>query len=395
MLRSRFNLSGQTLVASMIVTTLLYVLFSVVQPIGSALGATLLQSVSGANTTPPYLNYQGTLRDAEGKPMSGVHKLTFRIYGDVTAPLPEALWMEEHPAVTVRDGQFSVLLGNSKPISPTIFYNPDRFIGITLDGLDEMVPRQRFASAPFAMIADAVDGLQAKDFALAGHVHSSLSAPDGAPGDALVVNNDGNIGIGISAPAVPLQVRSNDSDMMLDMNGGSPAQRAEYHFGVDGQPQANLYYDKASTQAGFVNGPSSLVLHRNGIIESNASHRVNGTLHATGDFLLGPNARKPVVIHRFNYLPQDRDTFDTGISANEYQCTTGSWSTGPYDISEDSRDADMVWLYIGENANWQIRVKFMSDDEPDETPHVDVLCFLNGLVEYREEWQNSRWIIGE
>jgi hypothetical protein len=182
---------------------------------------------------------------------------------------------------------------------------------------------------------------------------------------------------------------------MLDMNATSPAQRSEYLLGVDGQRQASLYYDKATTQAGIENGPSSLVLHRNGIIESNASLRVYGTLHATGDFLLGPNARKPVLIKRFNYLPTDRDTFDSGISAHDYQCTTGSWSTGPYDISEDSRDADMVWVYIGENNNWQIHVKFMSDDEPDETPHVDVLCFLNGLVEYAEEWEGSRWIRGE
>jgi hypothetical protein len=35
---------------------------------------------------PAVLNYQVTLRDAEGKPISGIHKLTFRIYGDVTAP---------------------------------------------------------------------------------------------------------------------------------------------------------------------------------------------------------------------------------------------------------------------------------------------------------------------
>ena len=132
MLRKHFNISGQTLVAAVITTTLLYLLLSVLQPVGAALGAVLRQATGVAKTVPPYLNYQGILRDAEGKPMSGIHKLTFRIYRDVTAPLPEAVWMEEHPEVTVRDGQFSVLLGNNKPVPPELFTGPDMFIGVTV-----------------------------------------------------------------------------------------------------------------------------------------------------------------------------------------------------------------------------------------------------------------------
>src|SRR5687767_1218414 len=79
---------------------------------GAPQSAPPLQAVANSKTVPPYLNYQGTLRNPEGQPISGIHKLTFRIYDDVTDPLPEALWMEEHNEVTVRDGHFSVLLGN-------------------------------------------------------------------------------------------------------------------------------------------------------------------------------------------------------------------------------------------------------------------------------------------
>ncbi|MCB0184749.1 MAG: hypothetical protein KDE31_10810, partial [Caldilineaceae bacterium] len=212
--------------------------------------------------------------------------------------------------------------------------------------LDEMVPRQRFASAPYAMYADHAAALTApngnSDHAVHvdnnGQVGIGTTSPQAqlqistTTGSALQVNagdqqvmvNATGLGIGTKTPAVPLQVRSDDADMMLDMNSASPAKRSEYLIGVDGQREVSLYYDKSTTQAGFINGPSSLVLHRNGIIESNASLRVNGTFHATGDLLLGPNALKPVLIQHYGGLPEDREYFDTGISANVYQCTTGA-----------------------------------------------------------------------
>lgn len=424
MLRNRFNISAQTLVVSLVATTLLYVLFSVLQPVGSAVGAALLQATGVSQTVPPYLNYQGILRDAEGKPMSGVHKLTFRIYNDVTAPLPEALWMEEHNEVTVRDGQFSVLLGNNKPVPPELFSGPDMFIGVTVAPLDEMVPRQRFASAPYAMYADHA---------------AALTAPNGSSTHVVQVDATGRVGVGTTSPQAQLhatastaistalqvdagaqQVLVNNSgiylkgglylrdadnpDMMLDLSSAGSAQRAEYLFGVDGQRRASVYYDKSTNKAGMVNGNTQLNLYDSGLIETFGSLGVNGVIRTTGNLQVdgefymgvpGQQPRKPVRIHRFNYLPEDQDIFDTGISAHTYQCTTGAWSTGKYDMNEGVRDSNMVWLFIGDNANWQIRVKFMSQGSPDETPHVDVLCFLNGLVEYTEEHANSRWIAGE
>ncbi|MEZ4681034.1 MAG: hypothetical protein R2932_43160 [Caldilineaceae bacterium] len=403
MYRNRFNISGQTLIVSLIATTLLYLLFSIVQPVGAAWGAALLQSVTNTSTTPPYLNYQGTLRDAEGNPISGVHKLTFRIYDDVTAPLPAALWMEEHNDVTVRDGQFSVLLGNNTPVPPALFTGPDMFIGVTVAPLDEMVPRQRFASAPYAMYADHAaaliapngDGDHAVHVNNNGQVGVGTTSPQAqlqistTTGSALQVNagaqqmvvNTTGLGIGTTTPAVPLQVHSDDADMMLDQNSTSPAQRSEYLMGVDGQRQASLYYDKSTTQAGFINGPSSLVLHRNGIIESNANFKVNGTLHATGDLLLGPNARKAVKIVRITHLPEDVGPVFPNVPASDYECTVGSWSTGRYDLSEDSRESMKAWAYV-EDGWWWVGVNFASDGEPDDTPSIDVVCFLKGMVEY-------------
>ena len=148
MLPNRFKFSSQTLPYTIVALLLSYILFSAIQPVGLAWGAALWQSVTGTATVPPYLNYQGVLRDVEGKPMSGLHKMTFRIYDRVSAPLNEARWTEEHADVTVRNGQFSVLLGNSNPVTPSLFTSPDLFIGVTVDAFDEMTPRQRLAVPP-------------------------------------------------------------------------------------------------------------------------------------------------------------------------------------------------------------------------------------------------------
>ena len=435
MLHYRFKSSAQVLLVTLGGLILLALLFSITQPIGAALGAVLQQAVAGTGTVPPYLNYQGTLRDVEGKPMSGVQKMTFRIYDRVSAPLNEARWTEEHTDVTVRNGQFSVLLGNNTPVPPSLFTNPDLFIGVTVAPFDEMTPRQRLASAPYAMYADHAAALTAPN-GTGGHaVHVDQTGRVGigttnpqaqlqvtattgsalqvdAGGQQLLVNNSGirlngglylsnasKLGIGTDAPSVPLQVRTDDPDMMLDINGAS-TQKGEMLFGVDGQRRASVYYDKAANKVGMENGQTQLNLAPNGLIETQGSLGVNGIIHSTGnlwvsgDMVMGASALKPVLIKRFSGLPEDQDLFDTGISANVYQCTTGAWSTGRYDISEDSRDADMVWVFIGDNSNWYIHTKFMSDGQPDETPHIDLVCFLNGLVQY-DESSGNRWDGGE
>lgn len=408
---NRFKISKQTLPYTIVAFLLCYILFSTFQPVGSVWGASLWQSLAGTATVPPYLNYQGVLRDVEGKPISGLQKMTFRIYDRVSAPLNEARWTEEHTDVTVRNGQFSVLLGNSNPVPPQLFTGPDLFIGVTVAPFDEMTPRQRLASAPYAMYADHAAALTAPNGngSHAVHVDESgkvgvgvispqaqlqISATTGsalqvnAGGQQLVVNDSGlllgdggKVGIGTNAPAVPLHVRNDDPDMMLDINGSSAVQQSEVLFGVDGQPQASLFYNKATTQAGVTNGPSAVFLNRNGVVEAQPNLRVNGTLHATGDFLMGANALKPVKIVRITHLPENVGPVFPNVSAHAYECTIGSWSTGRYDINEAAREANKVWTYV-DGDWWWVGVNFASHNKPHDTPSIDVVCFLKGMVEY-------------
>ena len=110
-----------------------------------------LESSEVSMSVPLVMNYQGDVKDAEGNPLSGSYNMTFRIYSDLVAG--SALWEEQQQNVTVRGGHFSVLLGNTTPLPETLFDEPDRFIGVTVDPYEEMVPRQRFASVPYAVQA--------------------------------------------------------------------------------------------------------------------------------------------------------------------------------------------------------------------------------------------------
>lgn len=381
MLHHRIKASPWTLLISSLSLLLLYSFFTIVQPVGSALGAALLQSATDAVTVPPYLNYQGTLRDAEGKPISGVHKLTFRIYGDVTAPLPEALWMEEHTDVTVRDGHFSVLLGDSKPISPTVFQSGDRFIGIMLDGLDEMVPRQRFASQPYAFQAhnaDLLDGLQAAAFALAGHVHNFLSAPDGDPVQAVFVTNEGNVGVGTNAPDLKLHVDGNG--VRVKSNNRALDLRTDLGAVDVMAPDTDLYI-------GSYGGNKNVIINhmggRVGILtpypREDMALDVNGNMHVQNVLRMGPYYLPPVFMRRYGALGADSITPIEGISASHYDCTVGGWMVN-MDVDENDKGPYGFWTYI-EGDTWMLRARFWTD-KPEESK-ADVICYLrDSMVQY-------------
>jgi hypothetical protein len=139
------------------------------------------RAAPAAGDVPSVMNYQGHLKDDSGVPLDGTYDMTFRIYSDVVTTA--ALWEETHAGVTVREGYFNVLLGYSTPLLEDQFAAPERYIGVTVAPYEEMTPRQRFASVPYAFYAGQAD----RAF--------GLSAADGDPADAVVVSNDGTLGV--------------------------------------------------------------------------------------------------------------------------------------------------------------------------------------------------------
>jgi hypothetical protein len=160
---------------------------------------------------PGTINYQGVLVD-EGLPVDGTMSVTFRIYDSADGGLN--LW-EETQSVTFSDGVFSVLLGSTYTIPATVFDGSRRWLSVSIEDGQEIVPRGEIVSvgyaffsgaagtaayadsageavtagyAPSAGDADLLDGYDSSEFAGAVHSHDSkyytktqLNTSDGNP----------------------------------------------------------------------------------------------------------------------------------------------------------------------------------------------------------------------
>lgn len=177
---------------------LLLLLLALVSP------ATALQAAPQAQI-PPTFNYQGTLRDTQGNLVTGVRNMTFRIYDAVIAGTK--LHEETINNVSVRDGVFNVVLGDSTPLNANVFANGPRFIGITIaPDAKELIPRQRLHPVPWAQLAtNATNATNAANAATA-----TTLVPNATLNGAVTIKNS------------PLYLNNNNTwvwDIRPDANG--------------------------------------------------------------------------------------------------------------------------------------------------------------------------------
>lgn len=111
-------------------------------------------SISHGSGVPNTLNYQGTLTDSTGKPVTATAKpVTFKLY---TSALGGAAFWTESQTVPVTNGQFSSVLGSTVPL-PTDKFTGETYVGVTVDAGPEMLPRQKLTSVAYALkAADAI-----------------------------------------------------------------------------------------------------------------------------------------------------------------------------------------------------------------------------------------------
>ncbi len=109
---------------------------------------------------PSRVHYQGFLADSAGAPIhcssaadcpSGPTDLTFRLYAAATGG--EATWEETHASVALNSGVFNVTLGLTNALDATLLDAEETFLGIAVNGADELQPRQQVISSPFALVA--------------------------------------------------------------------------------------------------------------------------------------------------------------------------------------------------------------------------------------------------
>jgi hypothetical protein len=138
--------------------------------------AILSTGVVFAAEPPPFVNYQGVLRDSADRPLDGTYDMVLRFYG----PADEEIFIDRHTStlggpVTVAGGMFSVWLGGGAPLDgsgPGTYFNITEVfrdygevhleVQIGADGApgtEVLSPRIRMVAAAYALNAGTVDGL--------------------------------------------------------------------------------------------------------------------------------------------------------------------------------------------------------------------------------------------
>jgi hypothetical protein len=113
-----------------------------------------ISSVTGA--VPLFITYQGRITGADELPVvEGYYQVRFRIYDAPNGG--NILWDNDYRSVLVVSGIYSYQLGDSTPFGPALFSSVNLWLGITVGNDQEILPRTRFTSVPFAQRALSSD----------------------------------------------------------------------------------------------------------------------------------------------------------------------------------------------------------------------------------------------
>ena len=194
----------------------------------------LLLSANVTAGSPNILNYQGRLTGKTGNPVSdGVYSIKFKIYESKSGD--DSLWSSGFRNLTVTDGLFSIKLGANLPYFPEDLFTGDtlRYLGITVEGDEEISPRVRLTSSPYTFHAGIADSLTSAPYVnrtgdtVSGHIYFD---GDGLGTDAeLLLYNDLSImnfyqsgakRITLESEFGTVVLRGQDGDQSLIMSGG-------------------------------------------------------------------------------------------------------------------------------------------------------------------------------
>ena len=108
-------------------------------------------------TVPGTINYQGYLTDSSGDPINtgGTPlSITFSLY--TVSSGGSAFWYETLPSVSVIDGVYSVILGESNSLLNEDL-TPPCYLGVKVGSDPEMMPRQKLTSTAYSISANQAE----------------------------------------------------------------------------------------------------------------------------------------------------------------------------------------------------------------------------------------------
>jgi hypothetical protein len=119
------------------------------------LAAQLLAPLPASAQVPQLLSYQGRLLKTDGTPEIGPVSVRFSLFQSPTGGT--AIWNEDQ-SVSLTDGFFAAYLGDASPLTGVVD-GSELWLELSVGG-EAMKPRQRLASAPFALTCSSAQYLK-------------------------------------------------------------------------------------------------------------------------------------------------------------------------------------------------------------------------------------------
>src|SRR3984957_8711739 len=247
-----------------------------------SLAAAAQQSaVASAVVVPTLVNFNGALRDAAGKPLTGPQQVTFALYNESEGGA--ALWMETQKVEANATGLYTAMLGSStsQGMPAALFATGEaRWLGVRVQGQEEgqeEQPRVLLVSVPYALkAADAqtLGGMPASAFALAPSTISVAAATGSALGvsagrhtPVLAVSTTGG-----TVNTLALFASSSDIEKsVVSQTGSGPTAK----IGINATPATTLDVNGDTTVRGN--------LTSNGFVNATTAYELGGSPWAFGD----------------------------------------------------------------------------------------------------------------
>jgi hypothetical protein len=165
-----------------------------------------LANVASLHAQSTAFTYQGRLHQG-GAPAAGVFGLQFGLFAAPSGGTPLG-GVVTHSAVGVTNGVFTVSLD----FGASVFGGQDRWLAIAVrpagnGNFTPLSPRQPITPTPYALTALSA-------FSVPGVTGHSLSAADGQPSSALVLDDEGRAGLGTLTPAAQLHIVSQPNEFL-------------------------------------------------------------------------------------------------------------------------------------------------------------------------------------
>ena len=232
--------------------------------------ATVAPRVHADSQFPGGMTYQGCLTDSSGMPLSDSTLITFSIYADSLSGLP--LWSETLPVDPNAQGIFTATLGLQTAFPAALFEEHPRYLGLAVDGHEEMSPRQPLTSVPYAMRADVgeIDPSQVRGHAAVlnesqtfygnNRFVQTLNARGGSAASCAIRGDNRQGGVGIQA-----QTNSDLHPALLVLTGVVDATTTGNNLG------AGPLIEAWSTT--FETSPPQTTFHRRLVVENDGGVR--------------------------------------------------------------------------------------------------------------------------